>query len=155
VTVPCIFQRIDWHHSTDRISSLARAGRTIIHRLAWLFTIGILQRTYFRDCCCARSKRAEFACARPILKSGSQSQCYAFRESTHESMSLASGTRPKKNSRETAPFRRATDQPLEHVAQKFYSVLIWIVHLHYLVRGTWMSKWIVVGQRVWRCSSSN
>ena len=27
VTVPCMFQDIDWHHSTDRISSLAERAR--------------------------------------------------------------------------------------------------------------------------------
>src|SRR5215471_8087941 len=38
------------------------------------------------------------------IETGSQSQCYVFRESTAESMLCASSTLPKKNSRKIAPF---------------------------------------------------
>jgi hypothetical protein len=80
VIVLCMFQRIDSHYSTDCISWLAGAGCAIIHRLACLFTIGILYRTYFRGCCCTQAKRAAPASGRSTLKIGSQSQRHIFRE---------------------------------------------------------------------------
>jgi hypothetical protein len=119
---------------TDCISSWAE--RTIIHRLARLFTIGILKRAHFGSCCCAHIEESRVRRGSAQFKIGSQSQCHVFRESMTESMPFASDTRPKKNSREIVPFRRGTDQPLEYVAQKFYPVSIWLLHSYYLVSGT-------------------
>ena len=133
---PCMFQRIVWHRSIDCISWLAGVGRAIIHRLARLSTIGIVQRTPFRGCCRVRRKESVIHIRSATLKTGSQSQCRVLRESTLESMQFASGTRPQKNSREIAPFRRGAGNPLEYVAQKFYPVSIWLLHSYYLIRGT-------------------
>ena len=81
-----------------------QSGYAIIHRLACLFTIGILHEHIFAVAAVLASTRAESACARSALKFGSQSQHRVFRESTVKSMLYASSIRPKKNSREIAPF---------------------------------------------------